>query len=74
MQWASVIPRLGSARESRRLGGRLTATMLADVLVVWLERARERRALCRLDDHLLKDIGLSRADIEREGGKPFWRP
>jgi hypothetical protein len=26
-----------------------------------------------LDDHLLRDIGLSRADIDAEAGKPFWR-
>lgn len=28
------------------------------------ERARMRRALRRLDDHLLQDIGLSRAEAE----------
>jgi uncharacterized protein YjiS (DUF1127 family) len=33
----------------------------------------QRRALARLDDRLLGDIGLSRADAAWEGGKPFWR-
>ncbi len=42
-------------------------------LEMWGVRARERRALLALDDHLLKDIGLSRADAVREGSKPFWR-
>ncbi|NJS40254.1 MAG: DUF1127 domain-containing protein [Rhodobacteraceae bacterium] len=28
------------------------------------ERARMRRALRRLDDHLLRDVGLSRAEAE----------
>ena len=37
------------------------------------ERYRQRRALLSLDDRLLKDIGLSRADVEQECGKPFWR-
>jgi uncharacterized protein YjiS (DUF1127 family) len=43
------------------------------VLSTWQERAQGRRALSRLDDHLLRDIGLSRADVERELMKPFWR-
>ena len=37
------------------------------------ERWRQRQALSRLDDHLLKDIGLSRADVEAETRKPFWK-
>ncbi len=39
----------------------------------WQERAKQRRALRELNDHLLKDIGLSRADAEHEARKPFWR-
>jgi uncharacterized protein YjiS (DUF1127 family) len=38
------------------------------------ERVRQRQALMALDDRLLKDIGVSRADAEREANKPFWRP
>ena len=37
-----------------------------------IERRRSRQALRELDDHLLKDIGLSRADAEREARRPFW--
>jgi uncharacterized protein YjiS (DUF1127 family) len=43
-------------------------------LLTWLERARQRRHLLSLSDHMLRDIGLSRADVEGEAGKPFWRP
>lgn len=34
---------------------------------------KTRRDLARIDDAMLKDIGLSRADIEQEIEKPFWR-
>jgi uncharacterized protein YjiS (DUF1127 family) len=29
--------------------------------------------LALLDDHLLKDIGVSREDALREAAKPFWQ-
>jgi uncharacterized protein YjiS (DUF1127 family) len=37
----------------------------------WLEMRRQLRALAALDDHLLRDIGLSRADVERACSGPF---
>jgi uncharacterized protein YjiS (DUF1127 family) len=44
----------------------------------WIARSRQRRALReiaqRTDDHLLKDIGVSREEAFREADKPFWRP
>lgn len=40
---------------------------------VWYERARGRRALLRLNDHLLKDIGISRLDADIESTKSFWQ-
>lgn len=50
----------------------LAATWVEQVLA-WQERVRQRYHLSGLDDRLLKDIGLSRADVEREVDKPFWR-
>jgi uncharacterized protein YjiS (DUF1127 family) len=44
------------------------------LLLTWQERASERANLAALDDHMLKDMGLSRADVEHESSKPFWRP
>lgn len=45
-------------------------------LVSWLEQARERRCsritLAALDDHALRDVGLTRREAEREAAKPFW--
>jgi uncharacterized protein YjiS (DUF1127 family) len=43
------------------------------LLLNWQARARERRCLQQMDDHALRDVGLSRADIERESSKHFWR-
>ncbi|MFM9845462.1 MAG: DUF1127 domain-containing protein [Dongiaceae bacterium] len=45
----------------------------ADALLIWYDRARERQALLSMDDHMLRDIGLSRADIWDEARKPFWQ-
>jgi uncharacterized protein YjiS (DUF1127 family) len=36
-------------------------------------RARQRRQLGHLSDHQLRDIGLSRAEVEVEIHKAFWR-
>ncbi len=43
------------------------------LLEYWAVRANQRRRLVDLPDYLLKDIGVSRGDAEREAGKPFWR-
>lgn len=48
-------------------------TRLSDQLLTWQQRARDRRSLQRLDAHMLHDIGLSAADVDREASKPFWR-
>ncbi|MGH6896953.1 MAG: DUF1127 domain-containing protein [Geminicoccaceae bacterium] len=45
---------------------------LARTLLLWHERARQRRHLQYLSDHMLRDIGLSRADVLAEADKPFW--
>jgi uncharacterized protein YjiS (DUF1127 family) len=37
------------------------------------ERRRQRHALAALDDHLLRDVGLTRSAIRMEVSKPFWR-
>jgi uncharacterized protein YjiS (DUF1127 family) len=39
----------------------------------WIDRSNQRTALAELDDHLLRDIGLSGKDARREASKPFWR-
>ena len=41
-------------------------------LVTWQERARERSRLASLDDHLLRDMGVSRSEVDFESRKHFW--
>jgi uncharacterized protein YjiS (DUF1127 family) len=48
-------------------------TQAVELLMVWHERARQRRQLRSLSDHMLRDIGLGRGDVEAEISKPFWR-
>lgn len=44
-----------------------------DGLLTWRERAQMRRHLLALDDRLLRDIGITRAQAHSEAEKPFWR-
>ncbi|HXV32141.1 MAG TPA: DUF1127 domain-containing protein [Sinorhizobium sp.] len=57
----------------RKTGASLSVR-LVDAMLNWIERARQRRHLAELDDRLLRDIGVSRAEVEAEISRPFWRP
>jgi uncharacterized protein YjiS (DUF1127 family) len=46
---------------------------LFDQLAVWQDRRRQRFTLARLDDRMLRDIGLTAVDVQHEISKPFWR-
>jgi uncharacterized protein YjiS (DUF1127 family) len=46
---------------------------VSDLLLLWQERGRQRRQLESLSDRMLRDIGLTRADVLAESSKPFWR-
>ena len=48
------------------------AALAVRTLLIWQERASQRRALAQLDARMLKDVGLSRADVALEMRKPFW--
>jgi uncharacterized protein YjiS (DUF1127 family) len=45
--------------------------MLAPVRV-WRERRHARRQLAAMSERELQDIGICRAEIAHEIGKPFW--
>ena len=59
-----------------QLGAGLNSALptLWETLVVWQGRANQRGHLASLEDHVLMDMGMSRADATRESSKPFWRP
>jgi uncharacterized protein YjiS (DUF1127 family) len=56
---------------SHRLGGFLSAASAA--LREWRRRKNSRAELARLDERMLRDIGLTQFDAEYEINKPFWR-
>jgi len=49
------------------------ALFAAVVFVRWAERRRSRKDLRHLDDHLLKDIGLTHRQALKEAQRPFWQ-
>ena len=42
-------------------------------LCIWQERALMRHRMAALDDRMLDDMGLTRAAVDAEAAKPFWR-
>ncbi|MCP4471671.1 MAG: DUF1127 domain-containing protein [Gammaproteobacteria bacterium] len=40
---------------------------------LWQRRSNERRLLAQMNDHILNDIGLTRADVNTETAKYFWQ-
>ena len=76
----SCVPAAGHAQAytpmpTQGFAERLIADAVAffDLLIEWQARENQRRHLMTLDDRLLRDIGISRVDAEREFAKPFWR-
>ena len=63
------------AGDAKPLSG--LASVVQDLIALrtkWRGRIIDRRHLQRLEDHVLADMGVSRAEVEREAQKPFWRP
>ncbi len=49
------------------------ALFAAVVLTKWSTRHRTRKALARLEPHLLKDIGLDSHAARHEASRMFWQ-
>ena len=74
MTTATLQARHGALRlPSAQIAGRQWLIRAFDLLLTWPERASQRARLRALSDQGLRDVGLSRADVELEAGKPFWR-
>ncbi|PDQ18149.1 hypothetical protein CN311_26345 [Mesorhizobium sanjuanii] len=39
----------------------------------WYDRHLQRLDLAEIDEHLLRDLGLTREDVRRECAKSFWQ-
>jgi len=58
-------------RGSTAIVGPLRA--LLSLLRLWRQRDRDRALLARFDSRMLRDIGITPADVMREINRPFWR-
>nr|WP_294563248.1 DUF1127 domain-containing protein [uncultured Rhodopila sp.] len=66
-----------AARSGRAApGGRLMpfAAAVLRLYRSWTSRARDRRELARMSDRELRDISLTRSDVEFLVNQPFWKP
>ena len=74
--WTSPgLPRAGSAPNravTSHIAPLTALRRIAAIIRMCRRRARSREQLCELNDHLLKDIGLSREAACYEAAKPFW--
>jgi uncharacterized protein YjiS (DUF1127 family) len=69
---SAMLPSPGVA--SARAGALFsTIRRMLHMVRVWNTRGASRRQLAMLSDHILRDIGLTRDDVDRELLKPFWR-
>lgn len=71
-------PRAGRKRKAKMVRLETFKTLripfpqLTRSISVWRSVMRERRALGKLSDEALRDLGLSRAATEREAARAFW--
>jgi uncharacterized protein YjiS (DUF1127 family) len=70
------LPRAAPQHLPRRISRRSlrhVLSLIRDTLRQWRRCRRERAELARLDDRMLRDIGITRGDVWQEINKPFWR-
>lgn len=52
---------------------KLTKWKLIQLLKLWKSRSQQRKALAKLDQRLLEDIGFNHYQAQQESAKPFWK-
>ena len=60
------------SEQSVAMGTVRVAKRVLALLGEWQRATYDRKLLSEMDDHMLRDIGLTRCDAEREIEKPFW--
>ena len=65
INFVRATPSVPPHRPVRRLRG---------LIALWIGRWSSRRQLARMDDRMLRDIGLGPRERSREVRKPLWRP
>ena len=74
---SSTVNRLmiNSQSDQARLATRLTAAagVLGRTLRLWGARIKERHAFPIVDERDLRDLRITRWELERELAKPFWK-
>ena len=63
----------GPSRADYRRRITVWISKIPTLLLVWQRRYMERQDMASFNEHMLRDIGLSREDLAREIAKPFWR-
>jgi uncharacterized protein YjiS (DUF1127 family) len=71
---SSAAPDLPAAGASPPASRRRLYARLRGGIAAWRARARGRRLLAQLDEHMLRDIGIDPARVWQETGKWFWQP
>jgi uncharacterized protein YjiS (DUF1127 family) len=72
IRFEDVDGRIAGARRSAHSVGS-AFPWLFGALREWRRRSKGRAQLAMLDDRMLADIGVTRADAEFLANKPFWR-
>ncbi|MER8484437.1 DUF1127 domain-containing protein [Mesorhizobium sp. M1322] len=67
-----------SAVSASRFGRRpfpfiILRRVLLRLLARWYDRHLQRLDLAEIDEHLLRDLGLTSDDVRRECAKSFWQ-
>jgi uncharacterized protein YjiS (DUF1127 family) len=70
---ASSLQTFSSRSAAAGRGSGRVIEQAVELLREWRRRSRDRAKLSMLDDRMLEDIGIIRAEAESLSRKPFWR-